>query len=671
MAGRWALLIGIDHYPKLASNWQLGGCVNDVQIMKDALVRRFGFGEEEISTLLNEQATRDGILAALDALVERAGQDDVVVFHYSGHGSQRPDGPERDEPDGWDETLVPHDSGRVPCPNRDITDDEIYVWLQRLTARTPYVTLIFDCCHSGTAVRERKVRTLPRDRRDFDKLGAPPTGDLTALEGARNHGPSGWLPLGEKYVLFAASGSLECANEILTGEPQQIPHGALTYYLVQELMSADFKSGTCAEIFERVAPRLRGRCEQQHPQLEGARDRELFGLRTIQPMSFLSIVSREGDRVVLDAGSACGLKVGSRWTVYEPGTRSVSDHSIAIGTIEILSVGVTTSEARVVEESHRGRSEGVAPGARAVEGFQCLERACLTVEVAAPAGHSSAALLRERIARSKLLTPAVSGREPDLRVHLLSPRGCARENDAVSELGALKEETWAITGEEGRLLGPAFPRRDPKALEILTENLERLVRLRAVAGLRNPSTELAGLVDFDLLRLEEGSCLPPLEDENGERVFYDGDCVVFEVANRSDKPLYLYFLDLGVTGRIALAYPPLGSHKPLERGQTMRFGARPGEELKLFVPEDFDLLPESSRLAARETVKLLATTSEAELRILFQPGLRFRQGFGAVQSLSDILAATFDGGGYRNLRSAGEDWTTVERSFLLRKRKGS
>ena len=47
-------------------------------------------------------------------LVARIGQDDIVVFHYSGHGSQMTD-LEGDEPDGLDETIVPYDSGRAPA----------------------------------------------------------------------------------------------------------------------------------------------------------------------------------------------------------------------------------------------------------------------------------------------------------------------------------------------------------------------------------------------------------------------------------------------------------------------------------------------------------------------------------------------------------------------------
>src|SRR5215211_3731411 len=119
-----ALLIGIDEYPKLSPRYQLGGCVNDVEAMADILERKFAFPESNMAFLRNGEATRAGILAAMDELVESAETNDIVVIHYSGHGSQMTDR-EEDEPDGMDETIVPCDAGRGSGSDQipDITDD--------------------------------------------------------------------------------------------------------------------------------------------------------------------------------------------------------------------------------------------------------------------------------------------------------------------------------------------------------------------------------------------------------------------------------------------------------------------------------------------------------------------------------------------------------------------
>ena len=90
---------------------QLKGCVADVELMADTLVNRFGFPAANVRKLINSQAKRDAILAALDKLVAETQSEDAVVIQYSGHGSRVPDR-EGDEPSGWDSTIVPSDSGR-------------------------------------------------------------------------------------------------------------------------------------------------------------------------------------------------------------------------------------------------------------------------------------------------------------------------------------------------------------------------------------------------------------------------------------------------------------------------------------------------------------------------------------------------------------------------------
>src|SRR5437588_2520490 len=87
---RRALLVGIDRYPQLGERWQLAGCVNDVNAMAQILIDRFGFPPEHVIQLVDEAATRQGIMGAMDQLVTRARRGDCVVFHYSGHGSQAP-----------------------------------------------------------------------------------------------------------------------------------------------------------------------------------------------------------------------------------------------------------------------------------------------------------------------------------------------------------------------------------------------------------------------------------------------------------------------------------------------------------------------------------------------------------------------------------------------------
>ncbi len=152
-----ALLVGINEYPESSLFSPLYGCVTDADLQRQLLIHRFGFNPKDIVTLTDAQATRDGILTAFEEhLIQQAKPGDVVVFHFSGHGSQVSD-PDRDFPDGLNSTLVPVDS-RLPAnfPQeggavQDLMGHTLYLLMSAL--KTENVTAILDSCHSGGGKR--------------------------------------------------------------------------------------------------------------------------------------------------------------------------------------------------------------------------------------------------------------------------------------------------------------------------------------------------------------------------------------------------------------------------------------------------------------------------------------------------------------------------------------
>ncbi len=174
MSRRHALVAGIDVYPSFGPETQLAGAVRDARTMVEVLIGGHGFAPEDVLRLFDAQATRSALLGALETLRSRAGAGDQVVVFFSGHGSQMTDR-EGDEGDGLDETLVPFDSGRGDAENRDVTDDEIHHWAARVLEVTPYLTLIFDCCHAATLHRPGwRVRSVPPDLRPVEALPPSP-----------------------------------------------------------------------------------------------------------------------------------------------------------------------------------------------------------------------------------------------------------------------------------------------------------------------------------------------------------------------------------------------------------------------------------------------------------------------------------------------------------------
>jgi hypothetical protein len=242
--GRRALLIGIDRYRAAPTVPALEGCVNDVRLMRGILEEQFGFPPEQVTLLADEEATRDAILAALDALVAQTRTDDVVVIHYAGHGSQMTDR-EGDEASGLDNTIMPVDSEGWSGDNRDITDDELHLRLAALGRRTSYVTLIVDACHSATITRDAfgvKSRGVRADTRPIDRLPPSPLPAPAAPRGARQVGPSGWMPLASQYVLIAGCRDEETSFEYRTVGDPGVPVEALeTVKLFVTTSDADFR----------------------------------------------------------------------------------------------------------------------------------------------------------------------------------------------------------------------------------------------------------------------------------------------------------------------------------------------------------------------------------------------------------------------------------------------
>ncbi len=85
-----ALLVGCNY---LGTKCELHGCANDVKRMRTTLVERFGFDESDILVMLDTdpstpQPTGANIRSSLKKLINSVEPGDVLVFHYSGHGTQ-------------------------------------------------------------------------------------------------------------------------------------------------------------------------------------------------------------------------------------------------------------------------------------------------------------------------------------------------------------------------------------------------------------------------------------------------------------------------------------------------------------------------------------------------------------------------------------------------------
>lgn len=148
----YALLVGIDAYPAPVN--QLQGCLNDIANAHDYLVENVAAADLAIETLKDGDASRPNVIAQFRSFLGKAGPDDIAYFHYCGHGARAHAAPEfaAFAADGMDEGLVCFDS-RVG-DGLDLADKELAVLIAGLEATGPRVTVMLDCCHSGSGTRD-------------------------------------------------------------------------------------------------------------------------------------------------------------------------------------------------------------------------------------------------------------------------------------------------------------------------------------------------------------------------------------------------------------------------------------------------------------------------------------------------------------------------------------
>ena len=235
-----ALVIGLGEQQDKAWNKINGD--KDVPLVK-GMLKSAGF--KSVTTLVNRQATKTGIIGAFKKMTASCKQGDVVYIHYSGHGQQMTD-VHNDEKDGLDECWIPYDAYRKASKtyhgDKHLTDDELNVYLNairhKIGARGKLLVVI-DACHSGDGTRGEDddiVRgvedTLVVDSQNarglyetFEAIKSFFMGD----NGKENIINTKAKPLAERWITISA-----CRSDQVNFEMKKPAVGKLTYALWTE-----------------------------------------------------------------------------------------------------------------------------------------------------------------------------------------------------------------------------------------------------------------------------------------------------------------------------------------------------------------------------------------------------------------------------------------------------
>ena len=251
-----ALVIGLGEQQDKAWNKINGD--KDVPLVL-AILKSAGF--KSVTTLVNRQATKVGIVGAFKRLTASCKQGDVVYIHYSGHGQQVTD-VHNDEKDGLDECWIPYDAyrkaSRTYHGEKHLTDDELNVYLNAIRNKIGAkgkLLVVIDACHSGDGTRgddDEIVRgvedTLVVDSQNarglyetFEMLKSLFMGD-NDKETIINAKAKPWA---ERWITISA-----CRSDQVNVEMKSPAVGKLTYALWTKLKNSDKVSN--GEFMKRI-----------------------------------------------------------------------------------------------------------------------------------------------------------------------------------------------------------------------------------------------------------------------------------------------------------------------------------------------------------------------------------------------------------------------------------
>lgn len=643
---RFALLVGETNYiqPKDGGVTLLKGPANDVEAIKQLLIKRYGFiNDDHIRVLTGPNASKKGIEDAFKGqLIENAKRhpNAVVVFYFSGHGSTTAD-TNGDEGGGDDQTLVAYDS-RGPN-GKDIVDDDIDVWLNQLRRVTPNITVILDSCYSGSATRGGAVsRSLPPNPNM-----AQPRGDRKI-----NADPTPHLLRSRTYTAISASMSTESSYEGAIEAAGGKTHGYLTWFLTQTLDRRPYL--TWRQAMSEIQRGVASVSQAQHPQDEGDIDRTVFGLAGDRSWPYVQLTAQDpAGNIMVAAGVAQGVVEGGTLAIYAPTAKVLNGDIGKIATARVISVGPSSSRAVVFESTvhplpANAKVTIVTPfyGTKPIQiRLDTLPDESVTPQDAVVLGDVRASLSRSVVAK-----PAGAN---DAWVAAVQ-KGCLDGNGDLRitlAQGGCKP-VYYIAGRQSR--EPVLSRYVPVGLADsatqLADALKQFARVSALRALTNDNSPLRlslEMMQTTVTETPDGNLvvgpITPLPRPTTPLSARVGDWFTFKVTNRSARDVYAALLILNGDGSIALL-----SDDP--KGDLVKAG---GSMI-------YNTPVQAARPLGLDTYKVIATTKrDVDFSVLSTPDQQKGVWSPLERILAEASSTTVKNGDPARGNKLG-DWVTIQ-----------
>ncbi len=624
-----ALLIGVSNYATTSGYPNLKGPINDIGLIRELLIQRFGTPTLDIRQLADQAATYDRLRAEIGGLAKRAKDGDQVYIHFSGYGS-----------------LVEPSAGRpIPAfvlpasklesearrPTR-VSLPELTAWLGPIAEKGAKLIFVSDAGHESLWIADDG----PRNRAVSPKAACGP--DTKAVTDSNQRFPG---------IHVSAAGLNGLARDGLSRDDRS--YGWFTWYWVKALQAMT-PDATWHQAFEQADKWLQETADQtRHAAFAGARDIRLTGYSP--PRARIKGAGTDQRSYLLDLGQIHGVTVGSTYRKLGEGACAGQPGHLRVTEVELsqsraegipgegvhFDVGDPLCEVEHAfhDEKYRvflAHDEG-EPGlwSRIKKGIEDLD----AYEIGLRPDDSDYVLrilCPSRDASGVLIDPG-------------GPAGLPRQDEQSAP------ELWLL-GPEQRLLSPELYiglDNPDRTLLKLVENLRGLARFRDLKRLANNS---GGRRFFPAVRLElrilrpSPDCKPPREClEIPDRGFYEvtapfdpqqapersmlhrGEILSFVfTSNEKTEVYYLYLLNLTPDLRITSVFPHWSDPEDIVR-------LTPGGKLDLF-ELGYGLFLE---MEGTETMKVILSDSPIAAASLQTESWRTRSEQGDLNPLERLL----------------------------------
>lgn len=617
-----ALLVGINSYPEQVCDYvpargaALNGCVTDVALQQELLIHRFGFQPSDIVTLTDQQATRQAIETAFqEHLMQQARSGDVVVFHFSGLGSQV-----KLEDSTQQNSLVPV-NGLLPTADNPALQDVMEATLAGLlrSLRTDQVLAVVDAGYSALGqtfqgnLRIRSRPNAPSGRIEPAELALQEqlSREIGAFGGVSEEKLLGqWRSEQWPGAVLSASRANQIATEV---QWNGFSAGLFTYALTQQLWWAT-PATTLHFSFSQATDTVRQIAGlEQQPALSGKPPASLLDAESVSAEGVVQSVEGE-EKIHLWLGGLpasvlenCGASIFS----LQPSAWSDEPQSNP-PLLELRSREGLTAQARRLSSTAPEPPEPILPGQWVQERVRILPRNVgLTVAIDASLERIERVDATSAFAAIPRVSSVIAGEQPadflfgkplpaltltaSLPSQILAGATPKAQTDSPSPLPAKANYGLFYAGRDpipstltqtDEAVKTAVNRMTPQLQTLLATKLLHLTENCGSSRLGVRVTMQSGDVFWpqETTRFSGGSPKTAATHQIEKLTIPLGSRIQYQLENCSDRPLYFLVLGLDTAGN-AIAFYPTAAAAPLE--ETVQASLIPASETLVLSPADW------------------------------------------------------------------------------------